>query len=109
MEKLPHAELPPALALRLKLLDEQFRAGLRQRLAEASGSDRERVHAALHRLVGASGAFGHTALAAQARQAMEALENMDTSDAPHAAAMQKVSVEIDKLLDERSARARPEA
>lgn len=97
MEKPARADLPPALALRLQALDKQFRAGLRQRLADAGSPDLAAASAALHRLVGAAGIYGHEALSRQARQAMESLA--EGRDAEHASAMQLLTLEIDKLLD----------
>lgn len=92
-------DLPPDLALKLQALDQQFRAGLRQRLAEVSGPDPVLVHAALHRLVGAAGAYGHTALAEQARQAMHALEGRLSSLHSKTPALQAVTTEIERLLN----------
>lgn len=96
MEKPARAELPPALALRLQTLDQQFRGGLRQRLADASNPDPRAARAALHRLVGAAGVYGHAALSSHARQAMEALA--DGRGAEHAEAMRMLTLEVDQLL-----------
>lgn len=105
MAKPPHAELPPDLARKLQALDQHFRAGLRQRLVEASSSNPDQVYAALHRLVGAAGAYGHTALAAHARQAMDtlAIEHAKVEPGPerpaaHRAAMQGLISEVERLL-----------
>jgi HPt (histidine-containing phosphotransfer) domain-containing protein len=98
MEKPARAELPPELARKLHALDQQFRAGLRQRLADVSGPDPVVVHAALHRLVGAAGAYGHTALAKQARQAMQAIEVGQTQWPTQTSALQAVTAEIERLM-----------
>ncbi len=82
--------------MRLKVLDSQFRAGLPQRLADVSRPDPTAAYAALHRLVGAAGIYGHTGLASQARQAMDALTGGDA--ALHTAALQRLQAEIHKLL-----------
>lgn len=88
--------LSPALALKLRALDAQFRTGLHQRLAEANSP--ATASAALHRLVGAAGTYGHAALAGYAREAMEALAAGPAQADRHAAAMQGVATEIKKLL-----------
>lgn len=89
--------LPPALAAKLQALDLQFRTGLRQRLHEACANDPDLAHAALHRLVGAAGAYGHTALASHARQAMDAITS--GQDSLHRTAMRQVRAEIERLQD----------
>lgn len=96
MEKPAPAELPQALGQRFQALDQQFRGGLRQRLAEAGNSDPAAACDALHRLVGAAGAYGHTALSRHARRAMDTLAN--DQEAEHALAMQLLTLEVEKLL-----------
>lgn len=93
-----HAALSPELAQRLQVLDAQFCAGLRERLAQASAPAPAVACAALHRLVGAAGIYGHATLAECAREAMEALATHPPQAATHTSAMQRLATEIDKLL-----------
>lgn len=90
--------LSPELAQRLQVLDAQFRAGLPERLAQASAPAPAAACAALHRLAGAAGLYGRAALAECAREAMEALAANPPQLARHAAAMQSLAAEIDQLL-----------
>ncbi len=104
MEKPPPADtarqapaLTPVLAARLAALDQQFRAGLRQRLQDICADEPELAYAALHRLVGAAGMYGHDKLGMQARRAMNALSA--GQPAAHAAAMASLVEESKRLLD----------
>lgn len=70
--------LPPEMRARFEVLRQIFAEGLPGRLAEIQNaqSAQDRI-AALHRLAGASGSFGHATLCDLARQSEHALLNKD--------------------------------
>lgn len=84
-------------AARFAAIERQFVEGLPRRLQEIDAApDAQTRYAALHRLAGAAGAFGHAQLGELARQAMG-------TDAAAGAALQVLREEITRLAGARPA------
>ena len=82
-------------AARFAAIERQFVAGLPRRLQEIDAApDAQARYAALHRLAGAAGAFGHARLGELARQAMG-------TDAAADATLQVLREEISRLVHAR--------
>ncbi len=80
------AEAAAQAQLKFQQLRRQFHAGLAVRAAELEAApSSEALHALLHRLVGAAGAFGDITLASQARALMHGLQAADEGAALPAA------------------------
>lgn len=90
----------PAYAQQLDALHCNFVEGLANRLQEMeTAPSTADLHAALHRLVGAAGAYGYEELGHLARQAMNELPN-DTAarrSTPHSNALAELKASIQHL------------
>ena len=74
----PAEGMDPAFAAQFLQIQKTFVAGLPQRLRDIQqAADAQARHVALHRLAGAAGGYGFSALSVLAREAMEAESGAD--------------------------------
>jgi HPt (histidine-containing phosphotransfer) domain-containing protein len=89
--------LDGAAAAQFETLRRQFVAGLLRRQHEIEAApDTAALHAALHRLAGAAGSYGYTALGQMACTALRAMKAGEQADL--AASLRRLQQEIDVLM-----------
>lgn len=89
---------PEAMAAQYALLQRRFVEGLAARLSEIeAATEPATLHACLHRLAGAAGAFGYAHLGELARHAMRCTAEEATGGAAHEA-MGQLKTAIQALL-----------